>query len=156
MMKPHIFIFIGLMNDNGNPSVVEYNVRMGDPETEVVIPRIKSDLLDLFEGVANQTLHEKSFESYKKAAEKTASSNSDIVVFCSSDADYLDSALDYVKEFRALNPSKILLLAGFPADIHTSLLEAGLDGFIHMKTDIFKTLTEIQQKISRTTKPLEI
>jgi phosphoribosylamine---glycine ligase len=56
------FIFIGLMNDNGNPSVVEYNVRMGDPETEVVIPRIKSDLLDLFMGVGNQTLGEKSFE----------------------------------------------------------------------------------------------
>ena len=62
------FIFIGLMNDNGKPSVVEYNVRMGDPETEVVIPRIKSDLLDLFEGVANQTLHEKSFEVDKRTA----------------------------------------------------------------------------------------
>lgn len=62
------FIFIGLMNDNGNPSVVEYNVRMGDPETEVVIPRIKSDLLDLFEGVANQTLHEKSFEVDNRTA----------------------------------------------------------------------------------------
>lgn len=62
------FIFIGLMNDNGNPSVVEYNVRMGDPETEVVIPRIKSDLLDLFEGVANQTLHEKSFEVDERTA----------------------------------------------------------------------------------------
>lgn len=56
------FIFIGLMNDNGNPSVVEYNVRMGDPETEVVLPRIQSDLLDLFEGVATQTLGEKSYE----------------------------------------------------------------------------------------------
>lgn len=62
------FIFIGLMNDNGNPSVVEYNVRMGDPETEVVIPRIKSDLLDLLEGVANNTLGEKTFEVDERTA----------------------------------------------------------------------------------------
>ena len=56
------FIFIGLMNCDGEPVVIEYNCRMGDPETEVVIPRIKSDFLELLEAVGNQTLEKKSFE----------------------------------------------------------------------------------------------
>lgn len=51
------FVFIGLMSDNGEPSVIEYNVRMGDPETEVVIPRIESDIIDLFEAIAFQSLN---------------------------------------------------------------------------------------------------
>jgi len=62
------FIFIGLMNDNGNPYVIEYNVRMGDPETESVLPRIESDFVDLLLGVAQENLSEKSFKISNKTA----------------------------------------------------------------------------------------
>lgn len=56
------FVFIGLMNCNGDPYVIEYNCRMGDPETEVVLPRIKTDLVDLFSAVAETRLKEVSVE----------------------------------------------------------------------------------------------
>jgi phosphoribosylamine--glycine ligase len=62
------FIFIGLMNCDGDPYMIEYNCRMGDPETESVLPRIETDLVELLKGVAEGNLHEKQLVISNKIA----------------------------------------------------------------------------------------
>jgi phosphoribosylamine---glycine ligase len=61
------FIFLGLMNDDGEPRVIEYNCRLGDPETEVVIPRIKNDLVELLLATAEQRLNEIKIETDERS-----------------------------------------------------------------------------------------
>ncbi|MDR2292480.1 MAG: phosphoribosylamine--glycine ligase [Prevotellaceae bacterium] len=81
------FIFLGLMNNGGDPYLIEYNVRMGDPETEAVFPRLDADLLDLFEGVATKTLDSKQCKTVEQSA---------VTVICASGG-YPDS---YKKGFE--------------------------------------------------------
>ncbi|WP_434037260.1 phosphoribosylamine--glycine ligase [Formosa sp. 4Alg 33] len=62
------FVFIGLIKVGDDPMVIEYNVRMGDPETEVVLPRLKNDFVELLQAVANGTLNEIDLEIDERAA----------------------------------------------------------------------------------------
>ncbi len=62
------FIFFGLMNNQGEPKVIEYNCRMGDPETEVVIPRVKNDLVEILIATSQQRLHEIKIETDERTA----------------------------------------------------------------------------------------
>ncbi len=110
-----------------------------------------------FLGVGGYTMQEeKAHESAKSAAEASASSSSDIVVICSSDQDYLESASEFISTFRALNSSKVLILAGCAEGIIDKLKQSGLDTCIHMRSDILETLDFIHNKIIKTSKTLKI
>ena len=105
-----------------------------------------------FIGVSGFNVHqEKSFESAIVAATESAKSNSHVVVICSSDQDYDETALDFIKAFRAINTDKVLLLAGAPKNMD-ELTEAGLDGVVNMRSDVLATISAIQKKVQKTLK----
>jgi len=105
-----------------------------------------------FIGVSGFDVHqEESFESAEAAASESANSDSHVVVICSSDQDYDESAVAFIKAFRAITTDKVLLLAGAPKNMD-ELTEAGLDGVVNMRSDVLVTLSSIQNKIQKTLK----
>ena len=109
-----------------------------------------------FMGVSGfDILAEKSYDTIEEAAENSAKSNSNIVVICSSDNDYIENALQFINSFRAFDSDKVLLLAGNPVDIADQLTKAGLDGFIHMKSNVINLISDVQNKIQKTLKTLK-
>lgn len=105
-----------------------------------------------FIGVSGFDVHqEESFESAEAAATASANADSHVVVICSSDEDYDESAVAFIKAFRAIATDKVLLLAGAPKNMD-ELTEAGLDGVVNMRSDVLVTLTAIQNKVQKTLK----
>jgi len=105
-----------------------------------------------FMGVSGfKVLDEQSYCCADKAVEESSKSKTDVVVICSSDNDYTETAVDFVKKFRAINTGKVLLLAGNPSDIADELLGAGLDGFINIKSDVIDTISNVQNRIKKLT-----
>ncbi|MGJ8743159.1 methylmalonyl-CoA mutase family protein [Polaribacter sp.] len=109
-----------------------------------------------FIGVSGFDVHqEESFANAEVAAKESAKSDSNVVIICSSDQDYDETAIDFIKIFRAINTDKVLLLAGAPKNMD-ELTNAGLDGVVNMKTDVLVALASIQKKVQKTLKSLEV
>lgn len=82
-----------------------------------------------------------------KGAENAAASEADIVVICSSDADYETGAAAFAQAFRAKAKDRLLVLAGYPEALVPALKDAGVDSFIHVKTNAIEVLTQFQNKL---------
>lgn len=87
------------------------------------------------------------FDDLGKAAAESAHAEADIVVICSSDQEYETHAEQFVRTFRKHAPDKLLVLAGYPESIVNDLKEAGIDAFIHIRSNAIELLSEFQQKI---------
>ena len=136
-----------IFQDTGIRPVVEL-VSYGN----LVMRKARAGFAYDFLGVSGfKVWEERSFDSFDAGAKASAQSDSHVVVICSSDQDYEDTALDFVKSFRALNMDKVLLLAGAPPNVE-DLTRAGLNGCVNLRSDVIKTISEIQKEIQKKVK----
>lgn len=157
------FIFIGLMNVAGEPFVIEYNVRMGDPETQVVFPRIENDIVALFKSLKDKTLHQQNL----KISEKTAATV--VMVAGGYPGDYeknkvikglseVNSGIVYhagttLKEAEVVTAGgRVMAITGMGDELETALQNAyeGTKSIcwddIYYRKDIGRDLMALQQK----------
>jgi len=97
-------------------------------------------------------LGEFAFQDALEAASQSASSDADIVVICSSDQEYAAVGEEFVKVFKATASDKLLVVAGYPAEVIDALKAAGVDEFIHVKTNAIEALTAFQNQLFQTQK----
>jgi methylmalonyl-CoA mutase len=87
------------------------------------------------------------FPDVQTGATESANSDADIVVMCSSDADYETSAVSFIETFKSINKDKLLVLAGYPEALVADLQNAGVDSFIHIKSNAVEMLTDFQNRL---------
>ncbi|GLB49317.1 methylmalonyl-CoA mutase family protein [Neptunitalea lumnitzerae] len=108
-----------------------------------------------FFGIAGfQILGEHMYSAIEEAAKQAANSEGDIIVMCSSDQDYVSDGVEFATTFKSIAPEKQLVLAGYPADMVDSLKAAGVDSFIHVKTNAIEALSEYQNMLFEPSKTL--
>lgn len=98
-----------------------------------------------------EILGEFAFKDAATAASESATSGADIVVICSSDQEYETEAANFAQSFKAIAPDKQLVLAGYPAEIVAALQSAGVDSFIHIKTNAIEALSAFQNQLFENT-----
>lgn len=95
-------------------------------------------------------IEEAFFKTPQQAAELSAISSADIVVMCSSDSEYETEAAAFATKFKSLAKGKLLVLAGYPENIVNELMNSGVDGFIHVRSNAIDVLTAFQKMINAT------
>ena len=87
------------------------------------------------------------FANVDEAVSETMNSGAEIVTICASDDDYKEIAADFAKKIKAKNPNIVVILAGYPKELIEPLKEAGVDEFIHVRSDSIEVLSSIQNKL---------
>ena len=108
--------------------------------------KIRVDFIDTFFASAGFDISTSSPDiSFVQRIDEAANADEKVVIICGSNEDYQEKALDFVRNFKAREPGKMLWLAGVPPGDKEDFLLAGLDGFIHINTDVIATVTQIQR-----------